>query len=259
MTYIFSHRCNGFGYVENSRKAITAALKSKADGIELDIRSTKDNKLVIMHDPYLDRLGKGIGAVGELTGDELKKNKLLDGQNIVLLEQMLPAIKKSKKQAILELKDPGNERQIIQLLKKHRLNEAYLASWNPEAIKLIKEIDPNTKALFIYIPIPRILSLFRMHKIKHFEGDPVCLMINKTPWNSSQYTICLNSHVPISMADGFLVPHVSITRSFIKKCKERKKKIFGFNVNNSRELTQLTEKGIYAVVSDRFRTLQNRS
>ena len=50
---IIAHRANDGIHEENSLEAILNSLeKEYVDGIEIDIRLTKDNKLIICHDPF---------------------------------------------------------------------------------------------------------------------------------------------------------------------------------------------------------------
>ena len=50
---IIAHRANDGIHEENSLEAILNSLeKEYIDGIEIDIRLTKDNKLIICHDPF---------------------------------------------------------------------------------------------------------------------------------------------------------------------------------------------------------------
>lgn len=56
---------------ENSRAAIRAALLMGLDGIELDVRHTADDKLVVLHDATVDRTAFGSGAADDFTQAEL--------------------------------------------------------------------------------------------------------------------------------------------------------------------------------------------
>ena len=56
---------------ENSIKAFKNAL-NKGYAIELDIRLTKDNKIVVFHDDVLGRMTKKKGNIKNLTFEELQ-------------------------------------------------------------------------------------------------------------------------------------------------------------------------------------------
>lgn len=63
------------GKPENSMPAFQAAVDS-GYGIELDVHSTADGKLVVFHDDTLDRMTERHGPVADLTSDELSKLRL---------------------------------------------------------------------------------------------------------------------------------------------------------------------------------------
>jgi glycerophosphoryl diester phosphodiesterase len=58
---------------ENTLPAIEKAIEMKLDYVELDVRTTKDGQLVLMHDADVDRTTNGHGTVRNLTLDEIKK------------------------------------------------------------------------------------------------------------------------------------------------------------------------------------------
>ncbi|MBW2550958.1 MAG: hypothetical protein JRE19_15285 [Deltaproteobacteria bacterium] len=69
----------GHPFPENSIPSFLAAMEQGADGIELDVEITKDGELIIMHDDTLDRTTDCTGCVSEMTFDEIRACRLLDG------------------------------------------------------------------------------------------------------------------------------------------------------------------------------------
>ncbi|KAI9182991.1 hypothetical protein H9P43_003907 [Blastocladiella emersonii ATCC 22665] len=67
------HRGVAALYPENTLPSLQAALDSGADGLELDIRLTADDVVVVMHDPELDRTTTGKGSVRNHTWAELQQ------------------------------------------------------------------------------------------------------------------------------------------------------------------------------------------
>ena len=57
---------------ENTLSAFKKAIEQGADGIEFDVKLTKDGHVVIMHDPTLERTTNGSGRVMDHTLAELK-------------------------------------------------------------------------------------------------------------------------------------------------------------------------------------------
>ena len=69
---IIAHRGDVTNAPENTVPAFRKALELGADGIELDVRLTKDEKLVVFHDRCLDRTSNGKGPVNHCTQDEVR-------------------------------------------------------------------------------------------------------------------------------------------------------------------------------------------
>ncbi|MEM4005488.1 MAG: glycerophosphodiester phosphodiesterase, partial [Desulfurococcaceae archaeon] len=53
---VIGHRGAPMIYPENTISSIIKAIELKVDGVEVDVRSTWDNVLVLFHDEKLDRL-----------------------------------------------------------------------------------------------------------------------------------------------------------------------------------------------------------
>ena len=73
---IAAHRAMHTKYPENSLAAFQHSIDSGVDIIETDIRTTKDGKLILMHDATIDRTTNGKGRVEDLTFSELQKYEL---------------------------------------------------------------------------------------------------------------------------------------------------------------------------------------
>ncbi|MEP1487466.1 MAG: glycerophosphodiester phosphodiesterase family protein [Algibacter sp.] len=79
---VFSHRGDWRNAPENSLQAIQNCIDMGVDGVEIDIRPTKDGHLVLMHDEKIDRTTTGKGLLSEWTLDSLKTLYLRNGANV---------------------------------------------------------------------------------------------------------------------------------------------------------------------------------
>lgn len=68
---VFAHRGGAKLAPENTLAAFDRGLAHGADGLELDVRLSRDGVVVVHHDATVDRTTDGRGAVAELTADEL--------------------------------------------------------------------------------------------------------------------------------------------------------------------------------------------
>ena len=78
----------GTSFPENSLAAIQNSLDFGVDIIEIDIRITKDNKLVVMHDKSLDRTTNGSGLIKEYTLEDIKSLYLKNENGLVTSERV---------------------------------------------------------------------------------------------------------------------------------------------------------------------------
>ncbi len=68
---VIAHRGDRTNAPENTISAFKRALELGADGIELDVRLTKDGQLVVFHDRCLERTSNGVGPVNHCTQQEV--------------------------------------------------------------------------------------------------------------------------------------------------------------------------------------------
>lgn len=73
---VVSHRGDHTQAPENTLQAYANAIKAGADYVEIDLRTTLDSQLVIMHDATVDRMTTGKGLVKDLTYDSLRRLKV---------------------------------------------------------------------------------------------------------------------------------------------------------------------------------------
>ncbi|MGN7824843.1 glycerophosphodiester phosphodiesterase family protein [Chitinophaga sp. 22536] len=73
---VVAHRGNHVNMPENTVAAINATIQCGADYAELDLRTTKDGQLVLMHDGTVDRMTNGKGKVSDLTWADIKQLKV---------------------------------------------------------------------------------------------------------------------------------------------------------------------------------------
>ncbi|HZA10122.1 glycerophosphodiester phosphodiesterase [Mycobacterium sp.] len=71
--FVVAHRGASAERPEHTRAAYELALNQGADGVECDVRLTRDGHLVCMHDRRIDRTSTGAGLVSEMTLAQLRE------------------------------------------------------------------------------------------------------------------------------------------------------------------------------------------
>lgn len=158
MYEIISHRGkSNHGFPENTKEAILSVLNDKdIDGVEIDVRLTKDNKLIVFHDLILNIKTDGNGIVYLKKYNEIKKCKILNKYEIPLLDRLLKDIEKLKinKKIIIDVKHESiNINNIVSVLsntlKKFRNLNIYICSFNEIIISRLKQKIPNKLGLIV--------------------------------------------------------------------------------------------------------------
>lgn len=161
---VFAHRGDSLNYPENTILSFEKSIEVGANGIELDVHKSRDNKLVIIHDEDIERTFKGQGEVADFTLEELKlfKNRRINFTEnnkctIPTLEEVINLIKDKNyltinieiKTDIINYKDI--EKDVIELVEKYNMeNRVILSSFNHNSIKICKDINPNIKTGMLY-------------------------------------------------------------------------------------------------------------
>ncbi len=149
---IIAHRgANSFA-MENTIPAFLKAVKLGCDGVEFDIRLTRDNEVVVFNDDDLKRLFGIDEVVREISYPKLKE---LTDNKVPLLDDVLKVVAPLKFINI-ELKIDGKfsgilEEKTIKIVEKNNLFEKVLfSSFNPLSIGIIKKLRKDAKIGFLF-------------------------------------------------------------------------------------------------------------
>lgn len=132
-------------YKSNTKEAILYSLNiDYIDGVEFDVRITKDKKIVIIHDPVINFVSNGRGIVKNMKYKQLLKYNFGSKKypsKIALLDDVLSLIN-NKKIILIEIKEETDDYKDIvdityNIISKYNLN-IYIASFNYELIKYFK-------------------------------------------------------------------------------------------------------------------------
>lgn len=86
---LWAHRGASARALENTYAAFEAALADGADGVEIDVRLTRDGHAVVFHDPSLMRLARRADLIAELDWAELGEIALDGDHRIARLDRLL--------------------------------------------------------------------------------------------------------------------------------------------------------------------------
>ena len=147
---------------ENTMASFQEGVRQEADVIELDVRFSADQQIVVLHDELLDRTTDGSGPLTEWTLDDLKTldaggwyHPRFAGQAIPTLDEVL-AWARDNVPLFIELKysgvpEPALGEGVVQRVTAHNMtDQVMIISFAHPALKWIKERSPavTTGALY---------------------------------------------------------------------------------------------------------------
>lgn len=215
-TKIVGHK-GASGYApENTILSFQKAIELGCDKTELDVRLSKDNQLIVIHDPEVDRISNGQGLVSKMTLEEIKRLKCPENQEIPILQEVIDLCK-DRIDLLIELKAEGTGEKVNQIILKNQLLSSVLViSFKLNLIKEIKELNPKIKTGFI------------------FEED------NKGLWDLAEI-------VPFD----YICPKSSlVNEEMVKKAHDLGLKVHAYEVNRKKLADYLIELGVDEIGTD---------
>jgi len=159
---IIGHRGSPTLVTENTIASFKKAIEQGVNGLELDIRLSKDKQIVVFHDIDLKRLSDRNELISDLSLAELqtvvlnKQEKQTEETYIPSLNDILPLL--DKIQLInIEIKSEGLFKghnvlkPLIQFLNKQKIDDkCIISSFNPLILMKLRLYRPETAIGFLY-------------------------------------------------------------------------------------------------------------
>ncbi len=154
---------------EQTRAALAAALRARADWIECDVRLTRDEQPILWHDARLERTSDGAGAVRAFT---LRQLRLLDcgswfhprfaGERVLTLADALRLVQ-GRARLNIELKTDAPETwlplvaRVLQCIRRaDAAAGVLLSSFDPSALDGARRRAPHLPRALITARHPRL-------------------------------------------------------------------------------------------------------
>lgn len=147
-TLIIAHRGANRFAPPNTIPATEKAIEMNLDFVEIDVRTTKDGALVLMHNSTVDATTDGKGIVRDLTLDEIKKldagirfKPEFKGTRVPTIEEILAAAK-GRINIYLDWKD-ADPAALAAALKKAGALDTTVIYGGPAELLALQKIEPR--------------------------------------------------------------------------------------------------------------------
>ncbi len=217
---IIAHRGFSDGYPENTLLAFRKAIEAGADGIETDLRLSRDSKIVLFHDKDLSSMHNCKGRVEAYSLKELKQYVISENEPIATLDELI-ALTEGKLTLILEVKyNPETYEKLCDILVE-KIADKYdwieVSCFDDRVLAYMHRLDPNV----------------RLHKL---IADELILKENDLAGKYA-YVSYFDIHVSLSktaLERGLMSKYKVILWTVDKEdiSKEKNAGIYGIIVNN---------------------------
>ena len=228
---IFAHRGASAYAPENTMAAFKLAIRQGIFWIELDVKLSADNVVMVIHDQSVDRTTSGNGLVNNFTYSELKKLDAGSHFDIAFREEPIPSLEEVfieiRKFTLFNIeltnyRSPNDTLpvKVADLISTYRMNERVLiSSFNPLALMRFHRILPE-------IPI----GLLALPGIKGMWARS---------WIGNFLTY-QSLHLEI----------MDVSKDIISRNHNLDRKIFVYTVNNEDDMKRLFEMGVDGIFTD---------
>ncbi len=236
---ILGHRGARHAAPENTLAAFELARDEGADGVELDVRLSREGDVVVVHDATLERVSQGRDRrrVDQLSRAELDAIDVGDGQRVPNLRRVLSFCHAHSLRVNVELKSdlhPNSRTQALQHLRLVQGCAALARDFpDPGHFILFSSFNPLLVAMLRRL-VPEVPGAWLVH-----EGQP--RMLRATRQRAARAALRLRAvHPQGKLASAELVSELHAQGSVVNV----------WTVNDASEAIRLTRVGVDAIISD---------
>ncbi|MBA2480672.1 MAG: hypothetical protein H0V44_08420 [Planctomycetes bacterium] len=232
--FAFGHRGDSRDHPENTAAAFDAAFAAGVDGVELDLRPTRDG-VVVCHDASLARLGGGRRPLSRQTTAQARRidvgtwfDPRFADQRLLTLDELLRRYA-GRGRLLLELKKSGGpfggrlnrrlcEAMVAAVQKRRAHGRVLVLCFDPALLAMVARLDPRLRLVRNCDRLPRDVG-------RWLDGQP---------W-----------------LDAVDFDRRLLTRGLVSTCHQRGIPVYTYSCNDARALSAALATGVDGVLSDR--------
>ncbi len=233
---VIAHRGASLREPENTLRAFEEAIRCGADYLELDLQSTRDGHVVVIHDDDLSRTTDSKGLIRELNLAEVRRARAAKGEKIPLLAEVLE-LAATRVRLYLEIKDPNVVGETLRMVREHGCQDnVILASFD---LALMKELGDQRPGMELGVILGTETFNLRVRAREAFPW--IALARIRYEMLSIHYRLCY--------------------RWLVKQIKQRGKRVVVWTVDEDEMFERLIARGVDGIVTnapDRLIAFLNR-
>lgn len=236
---LIAHRGESEEFPENTSLAFEEAIKAGAGLVECDVHLTKDQRIVVVHDPSLDRTTDRSGLVADLTFRQIREasagyparfGSRFRDQKIQTLDEVLD-LTHQRARLFIEIKPESIGIQkpsplvvsLLECLKDRRLlREVFVISFHPDALSQCRHLNSELKTGILFHAWPE-----------------------ENPQQAAEK----------AGADFMIFNKDLLAEEKLKQLKECPLPFGAYTVDEARQAQALSQSGVYGIATNRFRKM----
>lgn len=234
---VFGHRGLSSRFPENTLAAFDACVEAGV-GIELDVGTSRDGHLVVLHDETLDRTTDGSGELAAHTLPELRGldaggwfGPSFAGERLPTLDEVLARCA-GRVPLDVELKtDPDPmplARRLVGALRRYdAVERVFVTSFDPFVLAAVAEVEP---------------AILRGQVVGTFEGSRL------PRWQRAALRRMWFN--PVSRPDVIVAESALVTPAFVAACGRRGWPVLAWTVNDRPTADRLRAAGVVGLITD---------
>lgn len=220
---IIGHRGASLLAPENTLAAFALAMESGADGIELDVRLSRDGVPVIIHDATLERTGLRSEAIAEMDAKQLgqvdvgswfnrahpkRAREHFAREGVPKLDQVFRLLRDRAARLYVEMKFGADEgttelaQAVARLIKEHKLHRrTVVVSFDLAAVAQIKQTDPAIRTGALFEPKSDLTTVVRKQRmikraIDHGANE---ILLHRSIATRATVRLAIESDLPVAV------------------------------------------------------------
>lgn len=260
---VVAHRGSSYLHAEHTLGAYLRAIDEGADGLECDVRLTRDGHLVCVHDRRVDRTSNGRGIVSDFDLDDL--SGLDFGSWKGGPPQPADAPADGAADAFVEERTVAGAPTPVLTLE--RLLQAVTDAARPVRL-LVETKHPTRYAGLVEQQLVRLLRRFGLADPADRAASRVAVM-SFAPLGLRRIrllapalpTVLLLDRVPVARRDGSLPPGVRIAGpgvdivrahpGYVRRVQARGNQVYVWTVDEAEDIELMIALGVDAIITDR--------
>ena len=241
---VMAHRGGRDLWPENTLYAFEQAVELGVDVLEMDVHSTSDGVIVVMHDKTVDRTTDGLGPIHDFPWDQLREldagYKWSDdedqtfpyrglGINVPTLEEVFSSFPDMLMNVEIKQTEPSIVNAVCELIRSYGMEgKVLVASFNSDTINAFRQVCPE------------VASTAGEDEVRWLYGLSL-------PFLGGLYTPAAEA-VQVPEYQGGI--HV-LTPRFVNAAHNRGMEVHVWTVNDVEDMARFIDMGVGGIITDR--------